>query len=68
MIKLLSEVASTLSVASVLAWAWMLERKNTQKERENTEKERERADRNEATLIRFLETLAVKVSNGGSGL
>jgi hypothetical protein len=60
-IKLLTEIAAALTAQGVLLWAWMLERKNV-------EKERERADRNENVIIRLLETMATVKSLNGSGL
>jgi hypothetical protein len=59
-IKLMAEIATTITAQGILLWAWMLERKNV-------EKERERADRNESVIIRMLETMAA-VQKLGSGI
>lgn len=55
-IKLITEVATAITAQGVLLWAWMLERRNV-------EKERERADRNESVIIRLLETMAAVKSS-----
>jgi hypothetical protein len=61
-IKTIAEIAATVTAQGVLLWAWMLERKNV-------EKERERADRNESVIIRILESMAaIQKLGGGQGL
>jgi hypothetical protein len=58
-VKMLAEIAATVTAQGVLLWAWMLERKNVAVERQ-------RADRNEAVIIRILEALsAVNKLSGG---
>lgn len=57
-IKTIAEIAATVTAQGVLLWAWMLERKNV-------EKERERADRNESVIIRILESMAAVQKLGG---
>lgn len=60
-IKTIAEIAATVTAQGVLLWAWMLERKNV-------EKERERADRNESVIIRILESMAAVQKLGGGGI
>lgn len=57
-IKILAEIAATVTAQGVLLWAWMLERKNVAIERQ-------RADRNEAVIIRILEALSAVNKLGG---
>lgn len=69
-LQAVAQIGTAITTTGALFLAWMLERKNTQKERENTEKERERAERYETVIVRLLENLVMQATtkNNGSGL